>query len=132
MNEPEARLAALCAAAGYPAELRAVIAEATFPHHTADEELTASELRQLAEAVKLLAEAGRTAEHIRVLVGEYKTRHPERWRDVLWTRTVRAAARRTASSQPHHASAAERVAALDGRAGTARAQQPQRAQARCT
>ena len=63
--------------------------------------------------MKLLAEAGRTAEHIRVLANEYKTRHPERWRDVLWTRTVRAAACRAAGSQPHHASAAERAAALD-------------------
>jgi hypothetical protein len=31
MTQAEACLAALCAAAGYPAELRAVIAEATFP-----------------------------------------------------------------------------------------------------
>lgn len=130
MNEPEARLAALCAAAGYPAKLRAVIAEATFPHRRADEGLAASELRQLAEAVKLLAEAGRTAEHIRVLVDEYKTSHPERWREVLWTRTVRAAARRAAGSQPHHASATERAAALDGQPATARAQQSQRAQTR--
>jgi hypothetical protein len=82
--------------------------------------------------VKLLAEAGRIAEHIRVLVGEYKTRHGEHWRDVFWTRTIRAATRRAAGSQRHHASANERAAAFDEQAATDLALQPQRAQARST
>jgi len=97
-------VAALCAAAGYPAALLNPIAEATFPRHTTGEALSESEARQLVEAVKTLAEGGRAAEQIAVLIDEYKQRHGERWRDEFWTRTLRAGAIRAARSDgdQHH------------------------------
>jgi hypothetical protein len=92
----EARLAALCAAAGYPGEVRELIAHATFPKHEYGTPLSERELVQLAEAVKVLAEAGRTGELLPELVAHYEARFGERWREVFWERALRTAAFRAA------------------------------------
>ena len=52
------RLAALCAAAGYPEKVRELIAHATFPGHQDGQALSESKLTQLAEAVKSLGQGG--------------------------------------------------------------------------
>jgi hypothetical protein len=96
VSATEARLAALCAAAGYPDKLRELIAEATFPGHRAGVALAESELRQLAEAAKLLAQAGRTAVQVELLVAEYQARDGERWRERFWRQALRTAAFRAA------------------------------------
>ena len=131
MSATQARLAALCAAAGYPPALLNLIAEATFPRQTTGEALSEPQARELAEAVKTLAEGGRTAEQIAVLIDEYKQRDGERWRDVFWTRTLRAAAIRAARSDGHrHDVPAPGLAAANGRANTTRAQQARSARTR--
>lgn len=96
MTDADARLAALCAAAGYPEEMRELIAHATFPSHQAGQALSESELTQLAEAVKVLVEAGRRAEEIPALVAECQAHDDAGWRDEFWRRTFRAAAMRAA------------------------------------
>jgi len=131
VSATQARLAALCAAAGYPPALLNLIAEATFPHHRSGEALSAGQRRQLAEAVEVMVEGGRTAEHIPVLIDEYKQRHGERWRDVFWTRTLRAAAIRAARrrGQQRH-TVSEPQTATNGHASTVRAQPARSAPAR--
>jgi len=96
MTDADARLAALCAAAGYPAKVRELIAHATFPGHQVGQALSESELTQLAEAVKVLVEAGRGAEEIAVVVAECRARQDESWRDEFWRRAFRAATMRAA------------------------------------
>jgi len=131
VSATEARLAALCAAAGYSTELVELIAEATFARHKTGETLSEPQLRQLAEAVKMLAAGERSTEHIPVLVDEYEARHGDRWREVFWTRTIRAAAFRAACREGHpHQVPAPGLAQANGRANTARAQQARSAQTR--
>lgn len=118
MTDADARLAALCAAAGYPEEVRELIAHATFPGHQAGEALSESELTQLAEAVKVLVEAGRRAEEIPVLVAECGARHDVGWRDEFWRGTFRAAAMRAAHPpRPAASPAARRLTECQEAAG---------------
>ena len=94
MSEREARLAALCSAAGYPDAVRERIAHATFPRYEAGQALSDRQLGELAEAVKLPVQAGRTAEQIPMLIAEDQARHGQRWRHAFWRQTLRTAARR--------------------------------------
>src|SRR5205085_1564759 len=76
--------AALCAATGYPEKVRELIAHATFPGHQDGQTLSESELTQLAEAVKVLVQAGLGAEEIPVLIAECRARDGASWRDEFW------------------------------------------------
>jgi hypothetical protein len=99
MTGAKARLAALCGAAAYPEEVRELIAHATFPGHPDGQALSESKLTQLAEAVKVLVQAGLGAEEIPVLIAECRARDDARWRDEFWRQTLRAAAMRASHAQ---------------------------------
>jgi hypothetical protein len=108
MSETEDRLAALCAAAGYDDEVRGLIAHATFPCQERGRALSDRRLRELADGVKLLVQAGRAAEQIPALIAAYQARHGEQWREAFWRRALRTAAFRAAHPEPHEIRPGER------------------------
>jgi len=75
MSVARSRLAALAATTGYPPDLLQEIKNATLPARTAAA-LTDAEIRQLAEAVDVLAHKnGYTAGTVRLLLDDHQQRH---------------------------------------------------------
>ena len=85
------RLAAQAAAAGYPADLLALIAHATLPRHRPGERLEDAHVEQVTDAVEVLAQAGYSAANLRALLADYQRRHGGGWRERFWARALRIA-----------------------------------------
>lgn len=79
------------AAAGYPPSLLSLIAETTLPRHQAGEQLDDAQIEQITQAVEVLAQAGRTAENLAILIAAYRHRHGGAWRECFWAQTLRTA-----------------------------------------
>jgi PD-(D/E)XK nuclease superfamily len=101
------RLAALAAAAAYPDSAVTLLAEATLPRHTAGEPLSESECAQLADAIEVLAQAGRTSDTLALLIADYRQRRGEDWRERFWARTLRTASLRYAHPERYGLSPCE-------------------------
>ena len=86
-----ARLAKTAAAAGYPPSLLSLIAETTLPPYQAGEQLADAQIEQITQAVEVLAQAGRTAENLAILIAAYRHRHGRAWRERFWAQTLRTA-----------------------------------------
>ena len=92
MSSPaRSRLAAPAAAARYPADLLALIAHATLPHHRPGERLEDAQVEQVTDAVEVLAQAGYSAAHLRALLAHYQRREGGGWREQFWARALRIA-----------------------------------------
>ena len=92
MSSPaRSRLAAQAAAAGYPADLLALIAHATLPRHRPGERLEDAHVEQVTDAVEVLAQAGYSAAHLRALLAHYQRRQGGGWRERFWARALRIA-----------------------------------------
>jgi hypothetical protein len=91
-----ARLAKIAAVAGYPPSLLSLIAETTLPRYQAGEQLDETQVEQITQAVEVLAQAGRTAENLPVLIAEYRHHHASAWRERFWAQTLRTASLRYA------------------------------------
>ena len=92
MSSPaRSRLAAQAAAAGYPADLLALIAHATLPRHRPGERLEDAHVEQVTDAVEVLAQAGYSAANLRALLADYQRRHGGGWRERFWARALRIA-----------------------------------------
>jgi hypothetical protein len=100
MTSTRERFTALAATAGYPDSALALLAEATLPRHTAGEPLDESERAQLADAIEVLAKAGRTADTLAALIAEYQHRHGPEWGERFWAHTLKTASLRQA--HPEH------------------------------
>jgi hypothetical protein len=85
------RLAAQAAAAGYPPDLLALIAHATLPRYRTGEQLEDPQIRQVAAAVEVLAQAGYRAEMLAEEIADCRRRHGEDWRQRFWSRALRVA-----------------------------------------
>jgi len=100
MSSPaRSRLAAQAAAAGYRADLLALIAHATLPHHRPGERLEDAHVEQVTDAVEVLAQAGYSAANLRDLLAHYQRREGGGWRERFWARALRIASIRHRS--PH-------------------------------
>ena len=85
------RLAAQAAAAGYPPDLLALIANATLPGYQPGEQLEDAQIEQVTDAVEVLAQAGYRADTLAEHIAEYQRRHGEDWRERFWGRALRIA-----------------------------------------
>jgi hypothetical protein len=106
----EDRLAALCAAAGYPPEL---IADSVLPGYTPGQALTERQLGWLCEAARTLIEAGRDQQQLAALIAGYKQTGGEDWQEAFWDATLTTAAARQErrarpSARSEHAAPARR------------------------
>jgi hypothetical protein len=101
------RLAALAAAAEYLGSAITLLAEGTLPRHTAGEPLGESECAQLADAIEVLAQAGRTGDTLAAVIGDYRQRHRADWRERFWARTLRTASLRYAHPERYGLSPCE-------------------------
>ena len=85
------RLAAQAAAAGYPPDLLALIAQVTLPGYRAGEQLDDVQIGQVTDAVEVLAQAGYRADTLAEHMAEYQRRHGDDWREFFWARALRIA-----------------------------------------
>ena len=86
------RLAAQAAAAGYPPDLLALIANATLPAYRHGRQIEDGQIDQITVAVEVLAQAGYRAESLAEHIAAYQQRHGTSWRERFWTRALRTAA----------------------------------------
>ena len=85
------RLAVQAAAAGYPPDLLALIADATLPAYQPGEQLDDQQIEQVIAAVEVLAQAGYTDANLPAQLADYQRRHGEDWRQRFWARALRIA-----------------------------------------
>ena len=85
------RLAAQAAAAGYPPDLLALIANATLLRYQPGQQLEDQQIEQVTDAVEVLAQAGYRAGTLAEHIAEYQRRHGEDWRERFWSRALRIA-----------------------------------------
>jgi len=90
-RDVRSRLAAHAAAAGYPPDLLALIANATLPAYHPGEQLDDAQIEQVTDAVEVLAQAGYQADTLAEHIAEYQHRHGSDWRERFWTRALRIA-----------------------------------------
>ena len=90
-RDVRSRLAAQAAAAGYPPDLLALIANATLPRYRPGEQLEDSQIEQVTDAVEVLAQAGYQADTLAEHIAEYQRRHGDDWRERFWARALRIA-----------------------------------------
>jgi hypothetical protein len=90
-RDVRSRLAAQAAAAGYPPDLLALIAHATLPAYQPGEQLEDAQIRQITDAVEVLAQAGYQADTLAEHIAEYQHRHASDWRERFWARALRIA-----------------------------------------
>jgi hypothetical protein len=90
--DARSRLAAQAAAAGYPPDLLALIANATLPRYQPGQQLEDAQIEQITAAVEVLAQAGYTARALPEQLADYQRRHGTEWRERFWTRALRTAA----------------------------------------
>ena len=126
-SDARSRLAAQAAAAGYPPDLLALIANAALPAYQPGQQLEDAQIDQVTDAVEVLAQAGYRAESLAEQIGDYRRRHGEDWRHRLWSRALRLACLRYRHPDAYGLSPCEtnpgRLAQHpSARAGTARAQ----------
>jgi hypothetical protein len=85
------RLAAQAAAAGYPADLLALIAHATLPRYRPDERLEDAQVEQVTDAVEVLTQAGYSAANLRAVLADYQRHGGGGWRERFWARALQIA-----------------------------------------
>ena len=85
------RLAAQAAAAGYPPDLLALIANATLPAYQPGQQLEDAQIEQVTDAVEVLAQAGYTGADLPAQLADYQRRHGDDWRQRFWARALRIA-----------------------------------------
>ena len=90
-RDVRSRLAAQAAAAGYPPDQLAQIANATVPAYQPGEQLDDVQIEQVTDAVEVLAQAGYRADTLAEHIAEYQRRHGEDWRERFWARALRIA-----------------------------------------
>jgi hypothetical protein len=91
-RDARSRLAAQAAAAGYPPDLLALIANATMPRYQPGQQLDDTQIDQITTAVEVLAQAGYTAAALPGQLADYQRHHGTEWRGRFWTRALRTAA----------------------------------------
>lgn len=91
MSAERERLAALAAAAGYHTDLLATIAQATLPGYQPGHRLTDAQIKQVATAVEVLAQAGAQPDTLPGIVAHYRRRYGPEWRDWFWRQQLRTA-----------------------------------------
>jgi len=84
--DARSRLAAHAAAAGYPPDLLALIAQATIPTYQPGQQL--ERVAQVAEAVDVLAQAGFSTETVREQITRCQRRDGADWRELFWARAL--------------------------------------------
>ena len=82
------RLAAQAAAAGYPPDLLALIANATLPRYRPGEQLEDAQIEQVTDAVEVLTQAGYRADTLPGQLADYRHRHGGEWRQQFWARAL--------------------------------------------
>jgi len=90
-TDARGRLAAQAAAAGYPPDLLALIANATLTAYRDGEQLQDAQIEQVTQAVEVLAQAGYQAESLAEHIADYQRRHGEDWHRRFWSRALRLA-----------------------------------------
>jgi hypothetical protein len=85
------RLAAQAAAAGYPPEVLAHIANATLPGYQPGQQLEDAQIEQVTDAVEVLAQTGYTGADLPAQLADYQRRHGEGWRQRFWASALRIA-----------------------------------------
>jgi hypothetical protein len=85
------RLAAQAAAAGYPPDLLALIANATLPGYQPGQRLDDQQIEQVTAAVEVLAQAGYTAAGLPGQLAGYQRRDGDDWRQRFWALALRIA-----------------------------------------
>jgi hypothetical protein len=85
------RLAALAAAAGYESDVLTLIAQATLPTYQPGQRLADRQVRQVATAVEVLAQAGAQGHALPGIVAHYQRRYGPDWRDWFWRQQLRTA-----------------------------------------
>ena len=85
------RLAAQAAAAGYPPDLLALIANATLPGYQPGQQLDDQQIEQVTDAVEVLAQAGYTGANLPAQLADYQRRHGDDWRQRFWASALRIA-----------------------------------------
>ena len=90
-RDVRSRLAAQAAAAGYPPDLLALIANATLPRYRPGERLEDAQIEQVTDAVEVLAQAGYRASRLAEHIAEYQRGHGDDWRERFWARALRIA-----------------------------------------
>ena len=85
------RLAALAVAAGYHADTLTTIAQATLPGYQPGQRLTDHEIKQIANGVEILAQAGARADKLPGIVAHYHRRYGPDWRQAFWRQQLRTA-----------------------------------------
>ena len=90
-GDVRSRLAAQAAAAGYPPDLLAQIADATLPAYQPGQQLDDPQIEQVTDAVEVLAQAGYRAGTLADHIAEYQRRHRSDWRERFWARALRIA-----------------------------------------
>jgi hypothetical protein len=90
-SNARSRLAAQAAAAGYPPDLLALIANATLPRYQPGQQLDDQQIEQITDAVEVLAQAGYTGANLPAQLANYQRRHSDDWRQRFWARALRIA-----------------------------------------
>jgi hypothetical protein len=90
-RDVRSRLAAQAAAAGYPPDLLALIAQASLPAYQPGEQLEDAQIEQVTDTVEVLAQAGYRADTLTDHIAEYQRRHGSDWRECFWARALRIA-----------------------------------------
>ena len=85
------RLAAQAAAAGYPPDLLALIANATLPAHQPGQQLEDTQIERITDAVEVLAQAGYTGADLPGQLADHRRRHGDHWRQRFWAGALRIA-----------------------------------------
>ncbi len=100
-SNARSRLAAQAAAAGYPPDLLALIANATQPTHEATSELQDPQIEQVSDAVEVLAQAGYSADSVRAQLGDCQRSHGADWRQRFWSHALNIASDRYRHPERH-------------------------------
>ena len=90
-SDARSRLAAQAAAAGYPPDLLALIANAALPAYQPGQQLEDAQIDQVTDAVEVLAQAGHTGANLPGLLADYQRRYGDDWRQRFWPRALRIA-----------------------------------------
>jgi hypothetical protein len=106
-SRARSRLAAQAAAAGYPPDLLAQIANATLPAYRPGAQLEDSQIEQVTDAVEVLAQAGYQADTLTEHIAEYQRRHGDDWRERFWARALRIASVRCSRPESYGLSPCE-------------------------
>jgi hypothetical protein len=90
-GDARSRLVAQAAAAGYPRDLLALIANAALPAYQPGHQLEDAQIDLVTDAVEVLAQAGYSAADLPGQLADYQRRHSNDWRQRFWARALRIA-----------------------------------------